>query len=60
MRKLFLLRGAPSSGKSSWVQNNKLEPYTLSADNIRTMYCSPTLDISGKLGISQKNDGEVL
>ena len=59
MRNLFLLRGAPSSGKSSWVQNNKLEPYTLSADNIRTMYCSPTLDISGKLGISQKNDGEV-
>ena len=59
MRNLFLLRGAPSSGKSYWIQNNKLEPYTLSADNIRTMYCSPTLDISGKLGISQKNDGEV-
>lgn len=37
MRTLFLLRGAPGSGKSTWVNRNNLEPYTLCADQIRTL-----------------------
>lgn len=59
MRYLFLLRGCPASGKSTWIKNNNLESYTLSADGIRLMYQSPILDIDGNLGISQNNDGEV-
>lgn len=59
MRTLFLLRGAPGSGKSTWVKNNNLEPYTLSADSIRLMYSGPVLNIYGRYEISQGNDGLV-
>lgn len=59
MRTLYLLRGAPGSGKSTWIKDNKLSPYTLCADDIRTMIQSPVMDISGNYKISQKNDRQV-
>lgn len=59
MRTIFLLRGAPSSGKSTWIKENKLEPYTLSADTIRLLYKSPVMNVKGNLVITQKNDGDV-
>ena len=48
MRTLFLLRGAPGAGKSTWVKENQLEPYTLSADNIRQMTAGLVYDLSGE------------
>ena len=59
MRTLYLLRGAPASGKSTWIKENHLEPYTLSADSIRLMVQSPVLDNNGRLVITQKNDNKV-
>lgn len=59
MRNLFILRGSPASGKSTWVKENNLEPYTLSADSIRLMYQTPITTISGERVISQCNDKEV-
>ena len=59
MRTLYLLRGAPASGKSTWIKENHLEPYTLSADNIRLMVQSPVLNNEGRLVITQKNDNKV-
>lgn len=59
MRTLFLLRGAPGSGKSTWVNRNNLEPYTLCADQIRTLIQCPVLNLNGTFSISQKNDKEV-
>lgn len=59
MRTIYLLRGAPASGKSTWVKDNNLEQYTLSADNIRLMYQSPVLNTSGNFVITQQNDGQV-
>ncbi len=59
MRTIFLLRGTPASGKSTWVEQNKLQQYTLSADNIRLMYQSPVLNNNGDLVITQQNDGKV-
>lgn len=35
MRTLLLLRGAPGFGKSTWIQENHLEQYTLEADSFR-------------------------
>ena len=32
MRTLLLLRGIQASGKSTWIKENNLEPYTLSAE----------------------------
>ena len=59
MRTLLLLRGCPGSGKSTWIKENKLEPYTISSDNLRTMVQSPVMNIDGKLEITQKNDKKV-
>lgn len=56
MRTMYILRGAPGSGKSTWVSKNNLEQYTLSADSIRLIFQSPVLKINGELGISQNND----
>ena len=37
MRKLYVLRGAPGAGKSTWIEENGLKAYSLSPDEIRTM-----------------------
>ena len=59
MRKLFLLRGVPASAKSTWVRENNLEPYTISADNVRLLFSSPELQTDGTFKITQKNDKRV-
>ena len=59
MRTLFILRGAPASGKSTWIQENNLEPYTISTDTLRLMYQSPVTNTDGTRAISQNHDGEV-
>ena len=56
MRVLVLLRGAPGCGKSTWIQENGLEQYALSADNLRLMCECPILQADGGYGISQSND----
>ena len=35
MRKLFILRGAMASGKSTFIKENNLDDYTLNPDKIR-------------------------
>jgi len=59
LRILTLFRGAPASGKSTFVKNNNLEQYALSADNIRLLLQSPIMTTEGKYSISQKNDKKV-
>ena len=54
MRTLLLLRGIQASGKSTWIKENNLEPYTLSADNIRLNIANPVLTEDGSYEISQK------
>ena len=56
MRTLLLLRGAQASGKSTWVAENNLEPYTLNADKIRLNIANPVLNEDGSIEISQKNN----
>lgn len=46
-------------GKSTWIKENGLEQYTLSADNIRLLFQSPVLNKSGKYEISPKHDNKV-
>ena len=54
MRTLLLLRGIQASGKSTWIKENNLEPYTLSADSIRLNIANPVLLEDGSYEISQK------
>jgi predicted kinase len=54
MRKLVLLRGLPGCGKSTWVKEMNLEPWTLSSDTMRLLFRSPELTTEGRLSVSQK------
>ena len=56
MRTLLLLRGIQASGKSTWIKENNLEPYTLSTDNIRLNIANPILLEDGSVEISQRNN----
>ena len=59
MRILYLLRGAPGAGKSTWIRENQLEPFTLSGDSIRQMVCGIDYNTEGNPIISQKYDNLV-
>ncbi|KAA9257365.1 AAA family ATPase [Lactobacillus jensenii] len=43
MRKIFLLRGAPGSGKSSFIARHHLQPYAISRDSIRLLLADLTV-----------------
>ena len=59
MRVLLLLRGSAGCGKSTWIEQNGLKPYTLCADDIRLLCSSPVLTVSGGEEINQANDNAV-
>ncbi|HAR80004.1 MAG TPA: serine/threonine protein phosphatase, partial [Succinivibrionaceae bacterium] len=48
MRTLLMLRGAPGCGKSTFVREHQLEPYTISSDTVRLLYRAPVLDLNGR------------
>lgn len=56
MKNLFLLRGLPGCGKSTWIKKNELEPYTLSSDKLREMFGGLEYNLEGNLTISSKRD----
>lgn len=59
MRILLILRGAPGCGKTTWVKDNHLLPYTLSFDNIRMLFRSPIQTIYGKESSDRKKDNQI-
>lgn len=59
MRILLLFRGAPGCGKSSFIDQNGLRPYALSADEIRLQCQSAQQTADGRVEISQKNEQDV-
>ncbi len=58
MKLLFLLQGIPGSGKSTFIQQNGLEPYTISTDQLRLLYGSPVMTEHGNMTIDQKLSGK--
>ncbi len=59
MRKLFILRGAMASGKSTFIKDNNLEDFALNPDKIRLMYNSPEMTINYGEMIPQFNNNKV-
>lgn len=59
MRVLLLLRGSAGCGKSTWIEQNGLKPYTLCADDIRLLCSSPMMNVDGNEEINQSNDATV-
>lgn len=53
MRTLIVTRGIPACGKSTWIEDQELGPYTISPDTIRLLYAAPVLLENGDLAISQ-------
>ena len=53
MRVLLLFRGAPGCGKSTYIKEHGLEPYTLSADQMRMLYGGVTINKDGLPEIDQ-------
>ena len=43
MRKIFLLRGAPGCGKSSFIARHHLQPYAISRDSVRLLLADLTV-----------------
>ena len=56
MRKLVILRGAMGVGKSTFIKENNLERFTLSADSIRLMFNAPEMNINYEENIPQFNN----
>ncbi len=54
MRTLLLLRGAPGSGKSTWIRENK--QYALEADRFRQLISNPIMTLDGEYRITQDSD----
>lgn len=59
MRTMLLFRGAPGCGKSTMIKQLGIEPYTLSADDIRLLLQSPQLNVDGSYSISQDSESKV-
>ena len=56
MRALLLFRGSAGCGKSTYIEEHGLKPYTLCADDIRMMCASPAMQIDGSRKINPAND----
>lgn len=59
IRTLVLMRGAMGAGKSTFIKENNLQQYVLSADDIRLLFQTPVMTETGKFAINSKNDGRV-
>ena len=58
MRTLILTRGAPGCGKSTWIRENGLAPYTLCADDIRVLCSSRELQADGHFAVARNKNTE--
>ncbi len=60
MRILTFLRGVSGTGKSTWIEDNHLKPYTISPDELRLQLAGVkyNTELDG-FGISQDRDKEV-
>ena len=56
MKIIFFLRGPAGCGKSSWIEENKLEAYTLSSDQFRLEHAGPVVNVEGRYTISRDNE----
>ena len=59
MRTLVLMRGSPGSGKSTWIKENNLQDYTISADELRLRCGGLEYNASGNKIISQSANKKV-
>jgi len=59
MRTLIITIGSQASGKTTWIKNNNLQNYTISIDEIRKQFQTPSVDIYGNKQITTTDDKKV-
>ena len=59
MRHLILTRGAPGAGKSTFLAEQGLAPFTVSPDDVRLSFGGLAMDSSGRITISQSQEKAV-
>lgn len=59
MKKIVMVRGAPGSGKSSFLKVHGLIDYTLSMDQIRLLLGAPIMNKAGNMSISAVQNAKV-
>lgn len=59
MRVMLVLRGAPASGKSTFIEQNKLEEFKISMDDIRVALYGYTADLNGDPSVPQEFNNRV-
>jgi len=59
MRRLLLTRGPQGAGKSSFLRELGVGPWSLSADQLREAYAGPLLRVDGRFGVPQVHDAVV-
>lgn len=59
MKELVLVRGIPCSGKSSIIEDNDLEDFTISRDKIRLLLASTVNDAENNTSIAEVNEKTV-
>jgi predicted kinase len=59
MRLLLLLQGAPGSGKSTFIEQHGLGPWTVSTDSLRLLYRGPEMHEAGHSTIPSSEDAKV-
>lgn len=59
MKYLFITTGIPGSGKSTFLREAGLEPYTLSPDTIRLVMSGPVMNVDGRVVMPMKDDAAV-
>lgn len=57
-RALYILRGAPGAGKTTYVEEHNLEKYTISPDVLRMQLSGPWWTLDG-VGINQENNDKL-
>ena len=50
---IFLMRGLPGVGKSTWLKGHHVEDYVISPDAFRLMLSPPVRQENGEMGINQ-------
>jgi predicted kinase len=59
MNTIIFTKGAPGSGKSTFLRQYNLDAFVISPDDLRLLFSSPILNVNGNLQINSKNDTKV-
>jgi len=49
MNNIIFTKGAPGSGKTTFLEKHGVKPYTICPDDLRLLYSSPQMNLNGEI-----------